>query len=149
MQGSPRSGASLPDVVRNHTVLSNHRFFSTASAHLHHEEGVPRRFERIFLALLVQHGRCPRWQRERKVFRVRRILASNVAVNMMLSAPTLLFGSYCVVLLATRYPMGQDWLGDVKSQCRQPHRLRSKGPRRITRRRCLAAITKHKMYLCV
>ncbi len=53
-----------------------------------------------------------------KVFRVRAAFwHPNVAVNMMLSAPTLLGTGVNVRSVAVRYPMGQDWLGDVRSQC--------------------------------
>ena len=69
-----------------------------------------------------------------KVFRVRAAFwHPNVAVNMMLSAPTLLGTGVNVRSVAVRYPMGQDWLGDVRSQCRQPTPpSATKGPRRMS-----------------
>ncbi len=57
----------------------------------------------------------------------------NVAVNMMLSAPTLLGTGVNVRSVAVRYPMDQDRLGDVRSQCRQPTPpSTTKGPRRMS-----------------
>ncbi len=62
-QEPPAPRAPYQGYQESHTVLSNHRFFGTASA-IYHEGSVPRLPERIFLALLVQHGVVStRWQR--------------------------------------------------------------------------------------